>query len=120
MPAVGRLWPSDDDDDDDDDDKEKGEEIAGSMHRSGKVIGGIRTLDPDYPGKMVNQQKKTTVQKKPQYDGDFAPYLKYWGPGKNNMDQNNQIQEKSNNRFLLYGRPQIGKTGAFLHLILEI
>jgi hypothetical protein len=47
---------------------------------------------------------------------DTSPYRKYWSAGAKHFDHDRR-EAKNKRRFLLMGRPQIGKTGAFLHLV---
>ena len=98
---------------------------------------GITSLDPDYV--PSNMEKSKRIQIKPQefypkHEGDFSSYGEFWQAGKEHYDYKYNRQNKENkqdlsskasedgnstsneNRFLLYGRPQIGKTGAFLHV----
>ena len=72
---------------------------------------GVHKLTPDYPHYM--KHIKGTKKNKPCDDLDLSPY-KSWFAGKRHCDKGNL--ETYKNRYLLVGRPQIGKTGAFLHL----
>ena len=95
---------------------------------------GIPSLDPDYkPDNMSTKVDRN--DRYPKNEGDFEPYNRYWCAGKDHYDhkyQNINLNKnytkqlpkdpsRSNhsvanwNRFLLYGRPQIGKTGVFFH-----
>merc|ERR1711892_271841 len=70
---------------------------------------GVFTLDPDYNKYMIPSSAKSI----PSNDFDLIPYFS-WKAGKKHCDVDNTTIYK--NRYLLVGRPQIGKTGAFLHL----
>ena len=52
--------------------------------------------------------------KKPVDDHDIAKYSSSWCAGKKHFDYENS--NRYANRFLLYGRPQLGKTGVLLHV----
>ena len=58
-------------------------------------------------------KKSGTKKQFPKDDLDLTPY-KSWIAGKEHCDYGNIGQR--GNRYLLVGRPQIGKTGAFMHL----
>ena len=70
---------------------------------------GVYLLNPDYRNFMVPAERREY----PQSDFDLKPYRK-WIAGKDHCDNGNT--EEFSNRYLLIGRPQIGKTGVFLHL----
>ena len=79
---------------------------------------GIYKLDPDYPDYM----KKGGAKKQfPTDDLDLTPY-KTWIAAKEHKGKESKEHcdygniELCENRYLLVGRPQIGKTGAFMHL----
>jgi hypothetical protein len=94
----------------------------------------------DAKAKAVYEKEESPVYPKRGSEFDVACYRRYWGPSseKKNTpghfdhpelrpketvakDQHGTYVETSwkgnPRRFLLFGRPQIGKTGAFLHLI---
>ena len=86
--------------------------LRGSLE---KDTTGVYKLDPDYKDKM---KSKTVAGNEvyPKNDLDLKPYFQHWVAGKDHVDSKNQGNKKFKNRFLLYGRPQLGKTGVFLHL----
>ena len=90
-------------------------QVMSTTSRGGIERGGIKSLDPDYLQKMAPLKRKEFYC--PKTDGDFTPYSKHWEARKKNYDYKHNPEEKCLTRYLLVGRPQIGKTGAFLHLI---
>ena len=72
---------------------------------------GVCKLNPDYPKFMTTEEK--TKKTFPKDDVELAPY-KCWIAGKEHCDHENNKTHR--NRYLLIGTPQVGKTGAFLHL----
>ena len=98
---------------------------------------GIHLLSPDYSTKMrlparsarenkeMEHEDEDEVEDEPNVpssgkgfprdDNDLKPY-RHWWAGKEHCDHKNTEAEKDKNRFLLYGRPQLGKTGVFLQL----
>ena len=75
---------------------------------------GVYLLKPEGDNYMVNKKKK--LKKYPETDFDLAVYQNHWIAGKDHVDHENDPKNKFPNRYLLVGRPQIGKTGVFLHL----
>ena len=85
---------------------------------------GLYNLYPDVNNKMRSDNNKgkkrdkdvflLLLEKRPKDDHDLSAYSKYWNAGHNHFDYQNN--EKCENRFLLQGRPQLGKTGVVLHL----
>ena len=73
---------------------------------------GVYLLTPDYPKYMKNE--KTRYKKFPESEFDLGVYQANWKAGKDHCDLENQ--KTFQNRYLLIGRPQIGKTGVFLHV----
>ena len=73
---------------------------------------GVYLLKPEYEKYMVNEKKR--YKKFPESDFDLTVYQKHWNAGKKHYDLENS--KTFNNRYLLIGRPQIGKTGVFLHI----
>ena len=71
---------------------------------------GVYKLLPDYPKYMKPSGRKKET---PESDSDLVPYQKWRACGKH-WDVGNT--SRAQNRYLLVGRPQIGKTGVFLHL----
>ena len=84
--------------------------LRGSLE---KDTTGVYKLDPDYRDKMKPKSEAGNAVY-PKNDLDLKPYFNHWIAGKDHSDYKNQ--NKFNNRFLLYGRPQLGKTGVFLQL----
>ena len=95
--------------------------------RSGKnKASGVFKLPPDTNKRMVaiKRNKNDIVPgrgeteadsgKLPNNEFDLKPYHSYWEAGQDHYDYGNNV--KHQNRFLLFGRPQIGKTGVFLYL----
>ena len=78
-------------------------------------LSGVHKLIPDYQHYM--KPVKGAKKQIPSDDLDLTPY-KSWLAGDKNCDHGNLMTYK--NRYLLVGRPQIGKTGAFLHLAFVI
>ena len=72
----------------------------------------------------ANSEKMFCTKNKSSQYPRHAVNLRYYQenflPGKKNIDNTNEILNKFKNRFLLYGRPQCGKTGSFLELIYQI
>ena len=79
---------------------------------SSQTSNGIYKLDPDYKKYMLPNKAKKQV---PADHFDLSPY-KDWDAGKSHFDCDNPPGKTSKNRYILIGRPQIGKTGAFLRL----
>ena len=86
---------------------------------------GVYSLNPDYMPKFMQKPKemckteysKGSKMENPANDFDLAPYKKYEaGREKNTEHCDYANKEQLDNRYLLIGRPQIGKTGVFLHL----
>jgi hypothetical protein len=69
-------------------------------------------LDPDYTPK-ITWVGKTKVLPKNEFTA-LNTYRAHWKANSGHYDYENNTQNAR--RFLLVGRPQIGKTGAFLHL----
>ena len=69
----------------------------------------------------ANPEKMLLVKNKTSYNTRNHDNLRYchenYLPGKKNMDNSNTNKEKFKNRYLLFGRPQCGKTGSFLEII---
>lgn len=86
-----------------------------ARNNSGVYSDSCNALLPHYPDKMLSGKKNH--ESCPKNDNDLDHYQRYWLPGRKNMDSNNSTKEKFANRFLLFGKPQVGKTGCFLHLI---
>ena len=90
---------------------------------------GLYLLNPDYSYKMTTRgedgSKNTNYtsaeiqehSKKPLTDYDIQTFLREWFAGNENCDFNNEL--KYSNRFLLHGRPQLGKTGVLLQVSLR-
>lgn len=72
---------------------------------------GVYLLDPDYRKFMQPSGRKDF----PNSESDLKPYQKWIACG-SHWDVGNT--STADNRYLLVGRPQIGKTGVFLHLAL--
>ena len=72
---------------------------------------GVYLLDPDYRKFMQPSGRKDF----PNSESDLKPYQKWVACG-SHWDVGNT--STADNRYLLVGRPQIGKTGVFLHLAL--
>jgi len=78
------------------------------------------------PDKKLKPVTKVQNFKCPTREGDLEPYRKvpvtndhfdhHWSPDTPCTDLNRTCAGQNPRRFLLFGRPQIGKTGAFLHL----
>ena len=87
---------------------------------------GLHLLNPDYPYKMIaraedgsknNNYTSAEIQeisKKPRTDFDIQTFRSEWYAGIENCDFQNK--NKYSNRFLLHGRPQLGKTGVLLQV----
>jgi hypothetical protein len=72
----------------------------------------IFQLLPDNEKKMTPKGKKEFPESE---EAALTFYRKHWKAGEEHYDfENVAVNER---RFLLVGRPQIGKTGAFLHLV---
>ena len=74
---------------------------------------GVYLLDPDYRKYMQPSGRKDF----PSSESDLKPYQKWIACGRH-WDVGNA--SKADNRYLLVGRPQIGKTGVFLHLAFRV
>ena len=90
---------------------------------------GLFNITPDFNNKMRFSKKGKKSEalvegdesgegilplssRKPMDDHDIRSYSSHWAAGRNHYDFENS--EKYANRFLLYGRPQLGKTGVLL------
>ena len=83
-------------------------------------------LPPDYVLKMYPRGKKgkgddedrsaAESGKIPNNETDLKPYMTHWLAGDDHYDSNNPEKNKCENRVMLVGRPQLGKTGVFLYL----
>eukprot|EP01047_Picozoa_sp_COSAG01_P049324 COSAG01_NODE_4882_length_4653_cov_5.709550_2_plen_850_part_00 len=95
--------------------------LKNRQHRRGKQVDpGILTIDPD-PDKMAPVDSNNRQHPKPE-EGEFdtTKYREHWKATKPHFDAGNQSKAgwiQNPRRFLLFGLPQIGKTGAYLHLI---
>ena len=80
-----------------------------------KKATGVFKLNPDYPKVMkpIGGGRRTD-QEFPTSDFDLKPYRQRWEAAEKSCDFQNE--ETYPNRYILFGRPQIGKTGVFLHL----
>ena len=80
-----------------------------------KKATGVYKLKPDYAHFMKPVEKgRRKADEYPSSDFDLDPYRKKWVASEKNCDLGNK--ETCRNRYMLVGRPQIGKTGVFLHL----
>ena len=106
------------------------------MTRRGQFkTSGFHKMKPDYDNKMIEDpdtKKKRKVKSKskasrndenddeidtkgkPKNDYDLETYSRGWIAGSDHYDKKNT--KKSRNRYLLYGRPQLGKTGVYLQI----
>ena len=75
---------------------------------------GVFNLKPDYDHfmKPVEKGKRDDPGILPTSDFDLEPYRKKWKATEDSCDLGNE--ETCKNRYMLIGRPQIGKTGVFL------
>ena len=78
----------------------------------------ITLIPPANSEKMLLAKNKTSNTAKNHIDLNYC--LENYLPGKKNMDNSNTTKEKFRNRYLLFGRPQCGKTGTFLEIIRKI
>ena len=81
-------------------------------HKTKNKATGVYKLAPDYP---IYMRPSGKAKETPNSDSDLVPYQKWRACDKHWDFQNT---ETADNRYLLVGRPQIGKTGVFLHLAL--
>ena len=79
--------------------------------------------DPDIKKKRrakskskVDEEDEILTTYYPRDDYDLDTYTKYWESGPDHYDSKNKIKKKFENRYLLYGRPQLGKTGVLLEI----
>ena len=80
-----------------------------------KKATGVYKLKPDYAHFMKPVEKgRRKAEEYPSSDFDLDPYRRKWIASEKNCDLGNK--ETCGNRYMLVGRPQIGKTGVFLHL----
>ena len=80
-----------------------------------KKATGVYKLKPDYAHFMKPVEKgRRKAEEYPSSDFDLDPYRRKWIASEKNCDLGNK--ETCRNRYMLVGRPQIGKTGVFLHL----
>ena len=88
--------------------------VLRSRQRQKKAT-GVFKLNPDYPKVMkpIGGGRRTD-QEFPTSDFDLKPYRQRWEAAEKSCDFQNE--ETYPNRYILFGRPQIGKTGVFLHL----
>ena len=97
------------------------QKLINFRHRKGKKVDpGILTIPPD-PGKMMPINSKD-LQYPTVEEGEFNTevYRQHWQATPKHFDEDRQHKDgwtKNLRRFLLFGLPQIGKTGAYLHLI---
>ena len=89
------------------------DQIASLQLRGRKERGGVKGLEPDYPTKMARNGSLKSKGSIPETDIDFSKYREHWTAGTKNYDYQNT--KWLPNRYLLVGKQQIGKTGAFLH-----
>jgi hypothetical protein len=89
-----------------------GAACAGQLKGEGNRSKQLIRLDPDYPPK-ITWFGKTKVLPKNEFTA-LNTYRANWKANSGHYDYENNTQ--NTRRFLLVGRPQIGKTGAFLHL----
>ena len=97
------------------------QKLTNRRQRAGKKVDpGILTIPPD-PDKMAPVDSKN-----PQYptaeEGEFdtAVWRRHWRATTKHFDADGQDKDgwtDNSRRLLLFGLPQIGKTGAYLHLI---
>ena len=80
-----------------------------------KKATGVFKLNPDYPKVMkpAGGGRRTELEF-PTSDFDLKPYRQRWEAAEKSCDFQNE--ETYPNRYVLFGRPQIGKTGVFLAL----
>jgi hypothetical protein len=74
------------------------------------------------PDEKLNSRTATPKYPQTEFDDrgvrlDLEYYRREWKAAKEHYDFNNGTDNQSPRRFLLIGRPQIGKTGAFLRLL---
>ena len=72
-----------------------------------------------YPrGRGQGNRNRNAVEsgKIPNNETDLQPYRTHWLAGNDHYDYNNPEENKCQNRVMLVGRPQLGKTGVFLYL----
>ena len=108
------------------------------MTRRGQFkTSGFYSMKPDYENKMIEDpdaKKKRKVKSKskahsndenndeidtkgkPKNDYDLETYSRGWIAGSDHYDKKNTIYSKYQNKYLLYGRPQLGKTGVYLQI----
>jgi hypothetical protein len=72
-------------------------------------------LLPDQPDKISPDTKPKKLPK--DEFSALSTYRNHWRAGPKHYDYGNKPGHVCPRRFLLVGRPQIGKTGAFLHLV---
>jgi hypothetical protein len=93
--------------------------LAAKRNRPAGIVG----IDPDGSGKMKCLGRKDS-SKYPTDEFDLTAYREHWQAGRQSVDWHGHPENPdrctdwcSPQHFLLFGRPQIGKTGAFLHLV---
>eukprot|EP00658_Telonema_sp_P-2_P015142 TRINITY_DN1580_c0_g1_i11.p1 TRINITY_DN1580_c0_g1~~TRINITY_DN1580_c0_g1_i11.p1 ORF type:complete len:1156 (-),score=118.62 TRINITY_DN1580_c0_g1_i11:494-3961(-) len=77
---------------------------------------GILRVDPDFPNKMVKKPGTKACKAYPRNEQDLSAYRESWEAGPKHFDYHRGTVPNPR-RFVLVGRPQIGKTGAYLHLV---
>ena len=81
---------------------------------------GLLQIPPDVKMKKSGKPRNDVAYPNADNEFDTVCYRTHWKAAETHFDfKGSQIDGWRNNplRFLLFGRPQIGKTGAFLHLI---
>ena len=84
-----------------------------------KKATGVYKLKPDYAHFMKPVEKgRRKADEYPSSDFDLDPYRKKWVASCDSRLASCDLgnKETCRNRYMLVGRPQIGKTGVFLHL----
>ena len=71
---------------------------------------GVFQLPPDYSNKMTLKPNRTFQSSLPRNDFELQVYSSHWKAGVQHCDYDNVEGKKYQNRFLLFGRPQLGKT----------
>ena len=71
---------------------------------------GVFQLPPDYSNKMTLRPNRTFQSSLPRNDFELQVYSSHWKAGAQHCDYDNVEGKKYQNRFLLFGRPQLGKT----------
>ena len=84
---------------------------------------GVYKLNPDYKHFMKPDGKsRSEAECYPSSDFDLAPYRRRWIAWMRGLKKSCDFgnEETCRNRYMLVGRPQIGKTGDFFRLFLKV